>query len=516
MMKPSDVKVMQLLGIYRDVDLGTPAEPNYDELKREEAQQQGVQLGTMRTDDRDREVYETYCERDIVGFEHKRKGKPTGLEVPYRITIDVSSRKVMALVRNYDKGTEDLPILRNPFVTYVFVPGFGFWPLGLLHIMSNMTNAATAAWRVMLDSGMFANFPGFLLAKSAARQDTLIFRVPPGGGAQVDTQGMKIGDAVMPLPYKTENMAALHKLTEDIVTQAQRIGMTAEMPAMEGREDTPATTILALIEQAQKMLSAVHKSMHESQAEEFDKILQCFKEHPESFWQCNRKPALPWDQETFLRAIDDCNLVPKADPNTASHMQRLMKVAALKYLQSQSPTLYDPLAVETAALQGIGYTNPQQFFAPPTAQAKPPPELEQKQAELQIKGALAQAQMIKAQAEAKKMGVEAELAPHKFQAEHARGMGDLQIKAAKTQIEGALKSRESEQAEERDLMAAQIQLVDLAQNIAVHPESAGLVAPLAEPAYETVREKQHEIRRKKSAGLAPPGMPPGAPGGGGG
>ena len=140
-------------------------------------------------EDRDREIYECYCELDIRGFEHKFKGKETGLEIPYRVTIDVSSREILSIVRNYDEPTEEcaspLPEARKTFVKYTFVPGLGFYDIGLLHILGNTTNAITAAWREMLDAGMFANFPGFLIADSGLRQNTNIFRVPPGGGAQI-------------------------------------------------------------------------------------------------------------------------------------------------------------------------------------------------------------------------------------------------------------------------------------------------------------------------------------------
>ena len=152
----------------------------------------------MNPDDRDREIYECYCELDIPGFEHKLKGKETGLEIPYRVTIDVSSKEVLSIVRNYDEDTKDLPEANSTFVKYTFVPGFGFYDIGLLNILGNTTNAITAAWRELLDAGMYANFPGFLFSDQGLRQNTNIFRVPPGGGAPIKTGGMNIRDAIMP------------------------------------------------------------------------------------------------------------------------------------------------------------------------------------------------------------------------------------------------------------------------------------------------------------------------------
>jgi hypothetical protein len=144
-------------------------------------------------------------------------------------------------------------------------------------------------------------------------------------------------------------------------------------------------TTIALIDQATKILNSVHKRMHTAQAEEFQLLLECFKENPESFWERNRKPAYPWDEQTFMKAVDNYDLVPQADPNTASQTQRVMKVMALKQLSSTNPGLYDPIAVDIAALQAIGWNNPEQFMAPMSAQGKIPPEMQQAMAELQIK-----------------------------------------------------------------------------------------------------------------------------------
>jgi hypothetical protein len=386
MMKGSTVRRLQILGVYRDIDLPMPKEQELDPAQREERAVQGISPGSFRPEDRDREVYECYCELDIPGFEHKYKGKVSGLEVPYRVTIDVSSREILSIVRNYDEDDSELPEARTNFVKYTFVPGLGFYDIGLLHILGNTTNAITAAWRELLDSGMYANFPGFLMADTGARQNTNIFRVPPGGGALVKTGGMPIGQAIMPLPYNNAAAPSLMNLVSNMAETGMRVGGTSEMQVGEGRADAPVGTTLAMIDQATKVMNAVHKRMHSAQAQEFQLLVRCFQEHPESFWQRNRKPARQWDEATFLRALDDCDLVPQADPNTASHAQRMMKIMGLKQLQQGNPSLYDPIAIDTAALQAMGWSNPQQFMVPPNALSeKPPPEVQYAQAMVQIK-----------------------------------------------------------------------------------------------------------------------------------
>lgn len=398
MMRPSEVKRMQIIGAWREVPLGDARPQELDPVQREEKSQQGLQPGSMRPEDRDREIYECYCELDIAGYEHKLKGEVTGLEVPYRVTIDLSSREILSVVRNYDEDSKDLPEARAVFVKYTFVPGFGFCDIGLVHILANTTNAITAAVREMLDNGMYANFPGFLMADTGGRQNTNIFRVPPGGGAQVKTNGMPIGDAILPLPYNTQQMAPLMALVQDLRQNGQRIGGVSEQAVGEGKENAPVGTTLALIDQATKMVNSVHKRMHAAQAEEFALLVDCFREHPESLVNRKCPSGTKWTVETFVQALNDCDLVPQADPNTASQTQRLMKVQAAFQLAALQPTLYDPLAMHTMALQSLGFSNPEQFFAPPAAQAAPPPELQEIQAGIQSATKMADAKVEEANA----------------------------------------------------------------------------------------------------------------------
>ena len=493
-MRPSTVKRMQILGAYKDISLSTPKQVTLDSAQLEMKAQQGIAASQMNPDDRDREIYECYCELDIVGFEHTRNGKETGLEIPYRVTIDVSSRQVLSIVRNYDEDTAELPESRQNFVKYTFIPGMGFYDLGLLHVLGNTTNAITAAQRELLDAGMYANFPGFLYADTGARQNTNIFRVPPGGGALVKTGGMPINQAIMPLPYK-EPSQTLMALIENMAQTGMRLGGTAEAAVGEGRSDAPVGTTIAMIDQATKVLNAVHKRMHASQAEEFAMLVRCFKENPESFWQQNRKPARAWDQETFLRGVNQVDLVPQADPNTASQTQRLMKIMALKQIQASNPTLYDPIAIDTAALKAVGWSNPEQFMIPQEAQGSPPPEMQKEMAEMQIKkqdadtkqgaaqarialdqGRL-QIDMAKAQQEGLAGGeqqgpTEKDAAEVQIKKQLADAkMMETKLKAAALQSNMQKDIRDSEVKEQEMLAKERIQMIDLAQNLAVHPES---------------------------------------------
>jgi hypothetical protein len=483
LMKPSTVKRMQILKVYRDIQLPDPKQAEPNAAARAEHNQQGTDPTAALPEDRDREIYECYCELNIPGFEHKLRGKATGLEVPYRVTIDVSSREILSIVRDYDEPAKNmLPERRETFVVYLFVPGLGFYGIGLLHILGNTTNAITAAWRELLDAGMYSNFPGVLMSDMGGRQNSNILRVPPGGAAMIKTGGMKIGDFVTPLPYKEPSMA-LMQLVQNMAETGQRVGGTSETQVAEGRGDVPVGTMLAMVEVAQKILNSVHKRMHTAQAKEFQLLMQRFRENPEAFWQRKNRSGYKWDEQKFLQALSDYEIVPQADPNTASHSQRVMKVVALKTMQKEAPALYDPIAVERAALRAVGWGNPDQFLLPPQAQAQKPPELVQAEAKAAADGKRAdaamlsaQASMIKAQKPDAPQGLGAAEPPdpaklmdaqtNRMEAETSR-MG-LQFKAQ----EVGLKHKDSEvEDENRDLdrqAATQNHVLEIAREVIAH------------------------------------------------
>lgn len=476
-MRPSTVKRLQIIGAYRDIDLSTPGYETFDAVQREKADQQGISIDAVNPDDRDREIYEVYCELNIPSFEHKYKGKETGLEIPYRVTIDVSSREILSIVRNYDEPTgeegDELPEARNNFVKYTFVPGMGFYDIGLLHILGNTTNAVTAAWREMLDAGMYANFPGFLMADTGARQNTNIFRVPPGGGALVKTGGVPINQAIMPLPYKEPGQAMMN-LVQNMVETGQRVGSTSELQVGEGRQDAPVGTTLALIDQATKILNAVHKRMHVSQQQEFELLVRCFREHPNSFWGKCKKPSYQWNESTFLAALDNCDLVPQSDPNTASQMQRLMKIMALKQMQQANPMMYDAKAIDLAAMKAMGWSNPEQFLAPPTP-APIPPEAQAKMAELQIKKQEADAKTMLAQAKVQEtLGQDGKQPDPVKMAELQLEQLEINSRNADARLDAFNRLRDRES---RERLAA----VRLAEDIAKNPQSMGIISQIIDP-----------------------------------
>lgn len=369
-MRRSVMKRMQLLGVYRDVTMSQPS-PEPNEVERKTAQIQGIDINTQRPEDEDYTLYECCCELDLPGFEHEEDGEATGLPLPYTVTIDKTSRQVLAIRRNWDEDQEyEDYIAKMPYVAFTYVTGLGFYGIGLLHILGNTTNAITAAWREFLDAGMFASFPGFLYKQESARQQTNEFRVPPGGGLPLKTSAEDIRQAIMPLPYKFPD-ASFMQFVDNIAQTGQRVGGTADMPVGEGKSDAPVGTTLALIEQATKIESTVHKGLHSSQDEEFRLLKTLFQADPTSLWRANKRCALGKNKQKTMMALEDCDIVPRADPNVPSRMHRLAKIAAVKQLQAASPDLYDGKAVDSWALPQLGVEDPEAFFAPPQSGAPP-------------------------------------------------------------------------------------------------------------------------------------------------
>lgn len=440
-MPPSTLKRMQLLGVYRDVTLSQaqPLEKTVVDLKLD--QMAGINPNSQTNpEDRLREIYECYCELDLPGFEHEENGEKTGLRLPYRVTLDKNSQEILE-IRRWWKENDPSYLRRQVFVDFVYVPGFTFYGLGLLHLLGNTTLTLTAGWRLCLDNGMFANFPGFLYAKQAGRQNTNEFRVAPGSGMPIDTGGQPIQNIVMDLPYRGVDAAFLN-LLGSVEESGQRLGGTAEINVGEGNAEAPVGTTIALIEQATKVESAVHKRMHAAQAREFELLKELFKETPESFWENNQYPAGQWTPDTLVSALNNVNLVPMADPNTPSQTARIQKAMAIKQLQSASPQNYDARAVDMRVLTMLGIEDAATLFAPPQGPPGPDPTMM----------AMAEAKLIDA---------------------HSRE-AEVKIKAFDVKADADNRAADRESKE-------RIAMLQLAREVAVHPESADEAAQFIRP-----------------------------------
>ena len=504
MMRPATLRRMQLVGAYRDIPLvpGLQSLPNIVDQKI--AQVQGVDpQPNLDPRDRDREILECYCDYEIPGYEHEEKGELTGLPLPWKITIDKDSRQVLEVRRNWEPG-DDLCLPMTVFVKYPFVPGFGFYDIGLLQILGDTTLAATAGWREMLDAGAFSCFPGFLYLKALGKQLTNEFRIPPGGGVPIDAGGATdIRQAIMPLPYQPPN-AAMMQLVQNVVETGQRVGGTAELPVGEGKQDAPVGTTLAMIEQATKVMDAVHKRLHQAQSQEFQLLKDRFMEDPEALWRHNKKSrvlaylvqrvsdsdpefaaqknakdiANEKRKKMFITALADYALVPMADPNTSSQMSRIMKSVALKQLQAANPALYNAKEVDERILKSIGWSDPEALFAPPAPPQEPPPD---------PRMVTAQANLIKAQTAAlalqeKSRNADEDRQLARYKEDVAKYIAELKV--VQEQIihahDGAKLAAQTQSSDLNKHLDRQAGLEKHSQSIAadLHKHQGGLVADL--------------------------------------
>lgn len=377
------MKRMMLAGVYRDLDLSTPvSQPDSVDTKIKDTE--GVSTNDQKPDDRDFTVFECYCYLDLKGYEHKQKGKVTGLPLPYRVTIEKDSREILEIRRDWKEGDKKFRRRRH-LVKYPLFPGLGFYDYGFVHILGNTTRVLSAIESLMVDQGMFANFPGGLIDKSATRQETNQIRPAPGGFKPIDCGGRPINQVVMAMPYKdvSANLMALGKGIQD---GARKLGSIAELPLGEGRADVPVGTVIALIEQNTKLLSAVHKRNHAAQQEEFEILKELFAEDPKALATAipTHNPARQWESE---KEFNDINLVPASDPNIASHIMRVAKAQAIVQMaQTAPPGLFDPRKVARRALIALDIEDPDDLFLPvppPGSQPQvPPPHMIDAQAKL--------------------------------------------------------------------------------------------------------------------------------------
>lgn len=435
-MRKSVLRRMQILGVYRDVELTTPTTPAPNPVDKKKEEIAGFKPLDRRPEDRDYEVYECYCELDIDRFAPKKfKGK--GLPLPYRVTLEKESRKILDIRQNWDDDDEECTAKRY-FVQFPFIRGLGFYGLGYVHLLGNTTNALTGAWRMIMDAGMFANFPGFLYAKGAGRQNSNQFRVPPGGGIGLDIGAQAdIRTAIMPLPYR-EVGPSFTSFLQALEGGGQRIAATANIGVGEGKQEAPVGTTLALIEQATKVIDSAHKRLHAAQAEEFKLLKERFREDPEAFWRHNKRPTIAWEKQQFIDALNQNELVPVADPNNPTSLHRIAKAMAIKQLQMGAPELYDPVAVDMRVMRIVDI-DPQGLFRAQPAQQPPDPKLE--------------AIKVKAMSEAQQAQI---------------AQADTMIKAKQLEMNALEKAKDRESRERVEAVKLQIEKLKILQAQVIH------------------------------------------------
>ena len=361
-MDANEVRKMQIAGFYRDVELG-----KYDEDENEVRQKVDELQGTSRTyTDEIYTILEMHVDLDLEGFEDMAPdGEPTGIAIPYIVTIDEGSGEVLAIRRNFAEGA-GLAKKTQYFVHYKFMPGLGFYGFGLIHMIGGLGRAATSILRQLIDAGTLANLPaGFKARGVRVRNDDEPLQ--PGEWRDIDAPGGNIRDSIIPLPYK-EPSGTLAQLLAALVEGGRRFVSLADQQTADANGQAPVGTTVALLERGMKVMSAIHKRLHYSQKQEFRVLARIFRD--------NLPAEYPYEVEGGNRTImaqdfdERVDVIPVSDPNIFSMAQRVTLAQTQLQLAQSNPQMHNLHSAYRRMYQALEVQNIDEILPPPP-QPKP-------------------------------------------------------------------------------------------------------------------------------------------------
>ena len=349
----NEIRKLQVSGFYADIELPPPSpditeiQKSYDKLNGES---KGMDLDSRYT------LLEMVVDYDLPGFEDTDEiGEPTGIALPYVITIDKSSRKILAIRRNW---YEDDPLKkrRQHFVQYTYIPGLGFYGFGLVHLVGGLAKSSTSILRQLVDAGTLSNLPGGLKTRGLRIKgdDTPIM---PGEFRDVDIPSGTLRENITFLPYK-EPSGTLYQLLGNIVDEGRRFASQADMKVADMNGEAPVGTTLAIIERSMKVMSAVQARLHASMKKELKLLSQLIFDYGPSEYPYDI-PGKELTKEDFDDRID---IIPISDPNAGTMAQRIMKYQAALQLAAQAPQLYDLPLLHRQMIEALGIADAQEVL----------------------------------------------------------------------------------------------------------------------------------------------------------
>jgi hypothetical protein len=370
----NELRKLQVAGFYKDEDLGEPIQILSD-IDKVKAEQQGYKA----TDDDRFQLLEIHTYLDIEGFEDvDKEGEPTGIAIPYVVTIDRGTNKVLAIYRNWLED-DDLKKPRQHFVDYCYIPGFGFYGMGLIHIIGGYARAGTSLIRQLVDAGTLSNLPGGLKARGARIKgdDTPI---APGEFRDVDVPSGSIKESIMALPYK-EPSGTLLTLLNQITEEGRRLGSIGDMKISDMSSQAPVGTTLAILERTLKTMGAVQARVHYSMKQEFKLLKALIRDHaPEEY---SYEPE-GGDRRARKMDYDMVDVIPVSDPNSSTMAQRIMQYQAVIQLASQAPQIYDLPNLHRQMIEVLGIKNAEKLV-PTEDDEKPKDPISENMAFLNVK-----------------------------------------------------------------------------------------------------------------------------------
>ena len=342
MRKPkNDLKKLQVAGFYRDIDLGDPVRI-FTDIEKKKAEEQGYSL----TDDDRYQVLEIHVDYDLPGYED-----PDGVALPYVITIDRGSTKVLAIRRNYEEG-DSLKQKRQHFVQYNFINGFGAYGLGYIHLIGGYARAGTSIIRQLVDAGTLSNLPGGLKTRGLRIKgdDTPI---APGEFRDVDVPSGSVRENIMPLPYK-EPSQVLAALLEKITDDARRLVGIADLKISDMSAQAPVGTTLAILERQLKTMSAVQARVHDSLKMEFKLLKKIIRDYMPPDYSYT---PVGGNRDVKQSDYDLVEVIPVSDPNASTMAQRIMQYQAALQLAQGAPQIYNLPQLHRQMLEVLGVKN---------------------------------------------------------------------------------------------------------------------------------------------------------------
>jgi hypothetical protein len=342
----NEIRKLQVAGFYRDIELGEPSR-----LKNELQEKKDKESGMSSINDDRYVLYEIHANLDLPGYEDMEDDEPTGIAIPYVITVLEGTNEVLSIRRNYYED-DDTKKRRDHFVHYVYIPGFGFYGFGLFHLIGGFAKSATSIMRQLVDAGTLSNLPGGLKSRGLRIKgdDTPI---APGEFRDVDVGAGALRDNILPLPYK-EPSATLFQLLGTIVEEGRRFAATADMKISDMSAQAPVGTTLALLERMLKVMSAVQARVHYAFKHELKLLAAIIRDYTDDDYTYD-----PASGPRVAKRVDYdmVEIIPVSDPNAATMSQRVVQYQAVIQLAQMAPQVYDIPALHRQMLEVLGIRN---------------------------------------------------------------------------------------------------------------------------------------------------------------
>jgi hypothetical protein len=346
-----EIHNLQEIGFYKDIDLGE-ADYDLDEVEKKIAEQMGFDA----TNDDRYKILEMNVNLDLEGYEDKDGSRKTGIALPYVVTIDKGTTEILAIRRNWNQD-DDMKKRREHFVHYGYIPGFGFYCFGLIHLIGGFSKSGTMLLRQLVDAGTLSNLPGGFKARGLRIKgdDTPI---APAEFRDVDAPSGTIKDNIMLLPYK-EPSQVLAALMDKIIDEGRRFASAADMKVSDMSANSPVGSTLAILERTLKVMSAVNARIYFSMKKEFGLLKTLIKDYTDPDYQYDPASGTPGAKQADY---DKVNLIPVADPNAATMAQKVVQYQAVMQMAQQNPDIYDLPELNRQMLDVLGVKNAEKLI----------------------------------------------------------------------------------------------------------------------------------------------------------